>query len=209
MSEGVPSDVGSPEGALHASVQMPSCHADSDIFPYLPFGGIECNPEVLEQARLSTYTGLNDYDSLFEAKHGRGVVDNIPMTGGRTLVVPPIGMPSTTASEDVVDNIMVGPRPKHTPDNGQLLPDKRGHASIGEVPSMTGPRVTSPVNNQHILGEGAAIFTDMRETMLTALDQQMALLSEVQKLEDSLTSNVLTPRQPSSIGNIERSKMSP
>ena len=36
---------------------------------------------------------------------------------------------------------------------------------------MTGQRVVSQVNNQHILGEGAVIFTDMTETMLTALDQ--------------------------------------
>ena len=58
------------------------------------------------------------------------------------------------------------------------------------------------MNNQHILGEGTAIFTDMTETMLTTLDQQMALLGEAQKPKGSLTSNVLTPRQPSSNGNI-------
>ena len=80
----------------------------------------------------------------------------------------------------MAENLMVGTRPKHTPNSGQLLPDQREHVSI-EVPSMTGPRVVSPVNNQHILGEGAAIFTDMTETMLTALDQQMALLGEAQK----------------------------
>ena len=40
---------------------------------------------------------------------------------------------------------------------------------------------------QHIIGEGAAIFTDMTETMLTTLDQQMALSSEAQKPEGSLT----------------------
>ena len=74
---------------------------------------------------------------------------------------------------------------------------------------MTGPRAVSPVNNQHILGEGAAIFTDMTETMLTALDQQMALLGEAQKPEGSLTSNVLTPRQPSSSSNIGISKTTP
>ena len=39
----------------------------------------------------------------------------------------------------------------------------------------------SPVNTQHILGEGAAIFTDMTETVLTTLDQQMALSGEAQK----------------------------
>ena len=103
---------------------------------------------------------------------------------------------------------MVGARPKHTPDSEQLLPGKREHISI-EVPSMTGPRVVSPVNNQDLLGEGAAIFTDMTESMLTALDQQMTLLGEAQKPEGSLTSNVLTPRQPSSSGNIGRSKTTP
>ena len=112
VSEGVPSDLGSPEGALHGSVQMPSHHANSDIFPYLPSGGIEYNPEVFEQERLSTYTGLNDCDTLFEARHGRGTVDNIPKIGERTLVVPSMGMPS--ASENMAENLMVGARPKHT-----------------------------------------------------------------------------------------------
>ena len=37
----------------------------------------------------------------------------------------------------------------------------------------------------HILGEGAAIFTDMTETMLAALDKQMTLSDTVQKPESS------------------------
>ena len=41
MSEGVHSDIGSPEGALHGSIKVPPCHANSDVFPYLPSGGIE------------------------------------------------------------------------------------------------------------------------------------------------------------------------
>ena len=49
----------------------------------------------------------------------------------------------------------------------------------------------------------------MTETMLTALDQQMALLGEAQKPKGSLTSHVLAPRQPSSSGNIRRSKTTP
>ena len=102
-------------------------------------------------------------------------------------------MGMASSGEDMVENLMVGARPKHTPDSGQLPPDHREHVSIGEVPSMTGQIVVSPVNNQHLLGEGAAIFTDMTETMFTALDQQMALLGEAQKPEGSLTSNVLTP----------------
>ena len=83
--------------------------------------------------------------TLFEARHGRGTVDNIPKIGERTLVVPSMGMPSM--SENMAENLMVGARPKHTPDSGQLLPGKREHISIGEVPSMTGQRVVSPISN--------------------------------------------------------------
>ena len=70
VSEDVPSDMGSLEGTLHGSVQIPSCHANLDVFPYMPHGGIEYNPEMFEHERLSTYTGLNDYDTVFEARHG-------------------------------------------------------------------------------------------------------------------------------------------
>ena len=45
---------------------------------------------------------------------------------------------------------------------------------------MIGYRIVSPVSTRHIIGEGATIFTDMTETMLTTLDQQMALSSEAQ-----------------------------
>ena len=40
-------------------------------------------------------------------------------------------------------------------------------------------RVVTP--SSEIIGEGAAIFTDMTETILSALDQQMAMSSDVQK----------------------------
>ena len=50
----------------------------------------------------------------------------------------------------------------------------------------------------HILGEGAAIFTDMTDTTLTALDKQMALSDTAQKPEGSSLSKFLTPRQISS-----------
>ena len=74
VSEGVPSDTNLPEGALHGNVQIPPRHANSDVLPYLPSSGIEYNPGVMEQDKLSTYTGLNDYDALFEDRHGRGTM---------------------------------------------------------------------------------------------------------------------------------------
>ena len=124
MSEGVPSDIGSPEGALHGSVQIPHCHANSDVFPYLSSSGIQYNPEVFEQDKLSTYTGLDEYDTLFGARHDRGAIDNIPKSGERTLVASSMGMPPTISSEGITENLMVGARPKHTPDSGHLPPNQ-------------------------------------------------------------------------------------
>ena len=39
-------------------------------------------------------------------------------------------------------------------------------------------------SNSEIIGEGAAIFTDMTETILNTLDQCLAMSSDVQKMED-------------------------
>ena len=108
VSEGVLSDIGSLEGALCRSMQIPPHHANSDVFPYLPSGGIEYNPEVFKQDKLSTYTGLNDYKTLFEARHGRGAIDNMPKSGERTHAASSIGMPPTTSSEGMTENLMVG-----------------------------------------------------------------------------------------------------
>ena len=98
---------------------------------------------------------------------------------------------------------MVGARPKNTPDSGHLPPNQRDHVSVREIPSTTEHRVVSPVSTGHILREGAVICNDMTETVLTALDQEMALSNKAQKPEGSLTSNTLTSRQitgSSSIG---------
>ena len=78
-----------------------------------------------------------------------------------------------------------------------------------EIPSTTEHKVVSPMSTGHILGEGAAIFTDMTETMLAALDQQMALSDEAWKPVGSLMSNLMIPRQVSSHGDIEESKTIP
>ena len=209
MSEGVPSDISSPEGALHGSMQIPPHHANSDVFPYLPSSGIEYNSQVFEQDRLSTYTGLDNYDTLFEARHGRGTIDNMPKSGEEALVTSSIGMPTTTSSVGMTENLMVGARPNHTPDSRHLPPNQRGHVSVREIPSTTEHNIVSQISTGHILGEGAAIFTDMTETMLTALDQQMALSGEAQKPEGSLMSNTLISGQVPSHRNAGESRAIP
>ena len=75
----------------------------------------------------------------------------------------------------------------HTPVKGNSI-------SMSTDPSVMGHRVASP-SSGHIIGEGAAIFTDMMETMLTALDQQMALSTEAQKPKGSLADNIGTTGQ--------------
>ena len=202
VSEGVPSDIDLPESALHGNVQIPPRCANSDVFPYLPSSGIEYNPGVIEQDKLSTYTGLNDYDTLFEARHGRGAIDSVPISDERVPTTSSVAMPTTTSSMSVIKNLMIGARPKHALYSEYLPPSQGGPNSVRKIQSPTEHRVVSPVSTGHLLGEGAAIFTDMTETMLTTLDQQMALSDEAQKPKGSLMSKLLTPRQISSHGDI-------
>ena len=50
-------------------------------------------------------------------------------------------------------------------------------------------------SNSEIIGKGAAIFTDMTETILNTLDQCLAMSSYVQKLEDLPIGEDVTVRQ--------------
>ena len=193
MSEGVPSDIGSLGDVPHGGIQMPPHRANLSEAPYIPPGGIEYHPVVLEPDRLSTYTGLDDYDTLCEARHGRGALDHMPRKSGETIVASSIGMTPMTLSVGVIENPMVRIRP--IPDSGPSPTNQKEHISVSADPSMVGHRVVSLITSGHIIGEGAAIFPDMTETMLIALDLQMALSSETQKPEGSLTDNVLTSRQ--------------
>ena len=145
-------------------------------------GGNEYQPNVSEKDRLSTYTGLDDYDTLFEARHGRGALDQIPRIS-EGLVTSSVGITPTTSSA----GFMVSPLDKVKP------AIDIGHSNQMEHVSMTTdmkPRVVSP--SSEIIGEGAAIFTDMAETILDALDQQMAMSSDVQKPEGTPIGKDLT-----------------
>ena len=74
------------------------------------------------------------------------------------LVASTMVIPTTTSSMGVTENIMIGARPKHTPDSGHPPPILRGLVSVREIPSTTEHRVVSPISTGHILGEGAAIL---------------------------------------------------
>ena len=116
----------------------------------------------------STCTGLNDdYDTLFEARHGRGALDPVPVTGREVVSTSSGGI--TPASSDTW--MIVNPRTEAGPtfNNGSLHPNQKECIPVDTDLSEMGYRVLSP-NSGHIIGEGATIFMDMTETMLDALD---------------------------------------
>ena len=136
--------------------------------PNVPSGGIKYHPVVTESDRLSTYMGLDDYDTLFKARHGRGALDYVPRTSGEEVVTTTsIGITPTTLSTGVIANPMIEVRP--TFNNGPLHTNQRKCVPMSTDPSLMGHGVVSP-SSGHIIREGTAIFMDMTETMLTALD---------------------------------------
>ena len=139
VSEGVPSDIGSPGDVPHGGVQIPPSHANLGEIPHIPPGGIECHPVVSEPDRLSTYTGLDDYDILFEARHGRGVLDNMPRLSGEAIATSSIGMTPVSLSVGMTENLKV--RIKPIPNSGPLPTGQKEHVSASADPSMIGHRV--------------------------------------------------------------------
>ena len=98
-----------------------------------------------------------------------------------------MGITPTTTSA----GFMVNPLDKVKPANDIEHPSQRECVSMTTDPLKH--RVVSP--SSEIIGEGAAIFTDMMETILNVLDQQMAMSSDVQKLEGIPIGEDMTIRQ--------------
>ena len=138
-------------------------------------GGLGYHPVASEIDRVSTYTGLDDYDTLFKARHGRGALDHAPRKSEEMVITSFMGITPTTSSAGLMVNPMGGVKPTIDIEH----PSQREHASM--TTDSLKHRVVSP--SSEIIGEGAAIFTDMMETMLTAIDQQMAMSSDAQKPE--------------------------
>ena len=111
VSEGGLSDIDSQGTMFLGGIQMPPHHVDLNETANTPSGGIKYHPVVTESDRLSTYTGLDDYDTLFKTRHGRGALDHIPRTSGEVLTTSSIGITPTTLSTEVIANPMFEVRP--------------------------------------------------------------------------------------------------
>ena len=49
--------------------------------------GTDYHSEITETDRVSTFTGFDDYDTLFAARHGRGALDPVPKIGEQKSTV--------------------------------------------------------------------------------------------------------------------------
>ena len=112
---------------------------------------------------------------MFAARHGRGALDQAPRMSELLLMTTFVGITATTSSTGLMVNPLDKVKPAYNIE----------HSSQRECASMTKDplehRVVSPSSG--IIGEGAPIFTDMTETILNTLDQQMAMSSDAQKPE--------------------------
>ena len=169
MSEGRLSDLG-----LQENIYVPPY-----VNPWektIRSGGTDYHPNTSEIDRVSTYTGLYDYDTLFATRHGRGALDQVPTMSEQMIVTSSVGITPITLGA----GLMVNPLNRAELASNLELSSQREGASMTKDPLEH--RVVLP--SSEMIGEGAAIFTDMAETILNALDQQMAMSSDIQKLKD-------------------------
>ena len=150
---------GSQEGVYVTPYVDPSEHT-------VNIGGTDYHPKIAETDKVSTYTGLDGYDTLFAARHGREALDPVPRVSEQMIM-----MTSVTGTE------LVNPLERVMPTHDIA------HSSQGEQVSLPKdalqPRVVS--HSSDIIGEGAAIFTDMTETILNVLDKQVAMSPNTQQ----------------------------
>ena len=129
MSEGRLSDMDSQEAMFARGMQIPLQQVNPLETTELP-GGIGYHPVVSEIDRVSTYTGLDDYDTLFEARHGRGALDHVPRKSEEMVITFFVRITPTTSSA----GLMVNPIGKVKPTIDIEHPSQREHVSMTTDP---------------------------------------------------------------------------
>ena len=107
---------------------------------------------LLSQKQSVNYTGLEDYDTLFAARHGGGALDPVPNVGEQI-----------SATTSVIPNPVAGPE--------LINPMERTVPIHSDQKETVKPQLTT--SSSEIIGEGAAVFTDMTKTILDVLDKQV------------------------------------
>ena len=147
---------GSQEGVYTTPYVDPSEHT-------INIGGTDYLLEITETDRVSTFTGLDDYDTLFAARHGRGALDPAPRVGEH-LPTTSLGIPPPTAGPELIN-----PMERVIPIHDEVHTGQGEQISL--VPETVKSQVSPPSSD---IGEGVAIFTDMTKMILDVLDKQIA-----------------------------------
>ena len=104
------SDIGLQEAIFAGGMHIPPRQVNPLETIELP-DGIGYHPVASEIDRVSTYTRLDDYDILFEARHGRGALDHVPRKSEEMVITSSMGVTPTTLSV----GLMVNPLDKVKP----------------------------------------------------------------------------------------------
>ena len=87
-------------------------------------GGTDYHSEITETDRVSTFTGLDDYDTLFAARHGRGALDPVPKVGEQ-ITTTSLGIPPPMAGPELIN-----PMERMMPIHGDAHPGHREQVSL-------------------------------------------------------------------------------
>ena len=117
---------------------------------------------------------------MFAARHGRGALDPVPRMSEQIITTTSLGIQPTITGPELIN-----PMEKAMPTCEIMHPNQRDQVSLSNEASQ--PRVVSP--SSEIIGEGAAIFTDMTETILNVLDKQVAMSPGSQQPNKGLSSD--------------------
>ena len=131
MSEGRLSDLGSQENIYIPPYVNPW---EKTVRP----GGIDYQPNASEIDRVSTYTRLDDYDTLFATRHGRGALDQVPRMSEQMIMTTSVGITPPASSM----GLMVNPLERMKPTYNIEHPGPKEHPSIPKDPLEH--RVVSP-----------------------------------------------------------------
>ena len=108
---------------------------------------------------------------MFAAKHGRGALDPVPKVGEQ-ISATTLGISHPMAGPELIN-----PMERMMPIHGDAHPGQREHVKL---------QIASP--SSEIIGQGAAIFMDMTETILDILDKQVAMSPGSQQHTKGLSS---------------------
>ena len=66
-------------------------------------GGASYQSKITETDKISTFTGLDDYDTLFAVRHSRGALDPIPRVSEQMVTTTSLGIPPPITGPELIN----------------------------------------------------------------------------------------------------------